>query len=1094
MRLDPESIPVLEAGTRLGLAVSAVTLVPCALLIALSRFATWQPHWLEAVVLFGLPAACVPVFALQAGPRWRNHWWAGLVALAACWFLLSPYVTANGRLTVGYPARSLAAEIELLVHGHFAWSPYRGAWAVTAAMAAIAAVSILTWYAMLALQWIGDRAAARAPAAPVNKLADAEWASRAEVLRRFSTDGGIVLGEITDPRGGDQFDPDDQESWGRQGKGRLITLDPSKGNAHTLVFSGSGSYKTAGVAIPNALTYAGPLVIIDPKGEIHNLTAPVREARGRKPWRITVDAGLDPIKLLTAVRPDDGGVFSDIAEWLLPTTGVDKSDGSAFFHQKSVRLLGSLLAHLHHSKKKGNLFAVANRILSLSTEAALRRNLQKAAAEYEGKEDFDYIAAGLSEVAKTEERQLSGVVATVANGLDWAGKSSMRGFLQSKDSGDVLLARLLDAETDVYITISTPIIQAVPGIARALVGALVRAIRDSTPATIARDKLPHRLFIIDEARAMRRMDYLVGVRDEGRAHGIHLMQIFQSYQQLVESYGSAGAGAWENSVDAVVIGPVTNANQAMALSRMVGQKTVTTSSSARQRSSQLFMPFSGSSGSSETTQIRETDLIRPAELRQLPPEAAIILAPGTPPILASKAIWFTRPEMQALVQDAFARQAPDEDGVVPGNEDVSVSPPGEDGAEIVDAVLLQADDARKPAPNPPSDSGAPPESADSPDGVAEEGRVQGSDVSGDESGASPAGPPQDEVVRRAEEAETPGPGPSLGEKVSSVSGGSTEQADDPDAEDQPVAEIAAPGEDEAHSPSEHVRLETDSAFQDASVSGEEPETADKSTSRPSIAPTATGRDAAAWALARGWRVVPDEADGATDPAGATGDEPASSGEEAADSATGESVAEAEVSRQDQAAHQAEEVETPGPGPSPDGRVSPVSEAPIEQAGDPDAEDQSGAEISVAANDAEHSSNEHARPEADGEFQDEDASVEEEGVADSAGDESVAMATPDVDPDLEAVIVNRAVYDSLVTRATSLKSSEVVEQVLADPSVEVPPGTQPRVIPPDVLGEGVEHTGAWSLVFVPDDGRSPVHRILFDKDGAIVGRVGPYHRA
>ena len=70
-------IPDLEVGTRLGLAVSAVTWVPCALLIALSRFAPWPPHWLEAVVLFGLPAACIPVFALQASSRWRNHWWAG---------------------------------------------------------------------------------------------------------------------------------------------------------------------------------------------------------------------------------------------------------------------------------------------------------------------------------------------------------------------------------------------------------------------------------------------------------------------------------------------------------------------------------------------------------------------------------------------------------------------------------------------------------------------------------------------------------------------------------------------------------------------------------------------------------------------------------------------------------------------------------------------------------------------------------------------------------------------------------------------------------------------------------------------------------
>ena len=129
-------------------------------------------------------------------------------------------------------------------------------------------------------------------------------------------------------------------------------------------------------------------------------------------------------------------------------------------------------------------------------------------------------------------------------------------FSNPKTMAIALLARLLDAKTDVYIVIPTTIIQAVPGIARALIGALVRAIRDSTPASTPRDELPHRLFIIDEARAMRRMDYLASVRDEGRAHGIHLMQIFQSYQQLLECYGRDGAGAWENSVDAVITGPV----------------------------------------------------------------------------------------------------------------------------------------------------------------------------------------------------------------------------------------------------------------------------------------------------------------------------------------------------------------------------------------------------------------------------------------------------------------------------------------------------------------------------------------------------------
>ena len=42
MRLNPEEISVLEVGTRLGLAVSAVTLVPCALPRSAAQDASWR--------------------------------------------------------------------------------------------------------------------------------------------------------------------------------------------------------------------------------------------------------------------------------------------------------------------------------------------------------------------------------------------------------------------------------------------------------------------------------------------------------------------------------------------------------------------------------------------------------------------------------------------------------------------------------------------------------------------------------------------------------------------------------------------------------------------------------------------------------------------------------------------------------------------------------------------------------------------------------------------------------------------------------------------------------------------------------------------
>ena len=386
----------------------------------------------------------------------------------------------------------------------------------------------------------------------------------------------------------------------------------------------------------------------------------------------------------------------------------------------------------------------ANRILAFTPEA-LKTRFAEAAEEHSQYEDRDFIHVALAEVANTEPRQLSGVTATAANGLSWAGHASTRGFLTSKPpDGKALLARVLDDQTDIYFRIPTPVLQANPGIARVLIGSLVRVLRDSAMEaeqlaredvkdpeapkanatapdlrTVKRrppsgddkeggkdgtkppEKKPRsrRLFLIDEARAMRRMDTLAAVRDEGRAYGIHLLQIFQSWQQVLECYGQHGAGAWANSVDAVVIGPVSDARQAQELTRMVGRHTVVTSSSSRQRNAQMFMPFSGTAGSSESTQLRELDLIQPSELRQLPPEAAIILAVGTAPIMASKAIWFTRAEMTKMVDQA---KTPSDPAKPPAETPVPVAL---EASDAVDPAAAETEAQDSPASEPVKEQG-----------------------------------------------------------------------------------------------------------------------------------------------------------------------------------------------------------------------------------------------------------------------------------------------------------------------------------------------------------------------------------------------------
>ena len=263
-------------------------------------------HWVEPVILAVLPATSIPLLAGNLNARNRPRALIGLFVIWALGVLLSPHTDLSGGMSVGHNLRVLVTDIALVAYGGFEPTPYRVARFSVSVLAMAAFVSIITYQLMALLQWSHDLARSRARVKPVRVLSDAEWAASDDVLRRLSTGGGIILGELTDPRRNHDFDPGDRESWGRQGTGRLITLDPRKGNAHSLIFSGSGSYKSAGVAIPNALTYAGPLIVIDPKGEIYDRTAEVRRVSGRRPWLITAGSGLDPIRLLTTINPGDG--------------------------------------------------------------------------------------------------------------------------------------------------------------------------------------------------------------------------------------------------------------------------------------------------------------------------------------------------------------------------------------------------------------------------------------------------------------------------------------------------------------------------------------------------------------------------------------------------------------------------------------------------------------------------------------------------------------------------------------------------------------------------------------------------------------------
>ena len=1122
---------------RLIAAVLVLVGAPFAGFTALVHHAPWPAHWVEPVILAVLPAACIPFLAGNPNPRSCPGTWSGLVVIWALGILLSPHTDLSGGVSVGHNLRVLFNEIGLVPFGGLQPTPYQIARLSVSALAMVSCVSVATYQLMAFLQLIHDLARSGAPARPVRVLSDAEWATPDDVRRRFSTEGGIILGELTDPRKNRDFDAGDRESWGRQGKGRLITLDPGKGNAHSLIFSGSGSYKSSGVAIPNALTFAGPLIVIDPKGEIYDLSAGVRRASGRRPWLITAEAGLDPIKLLTTICPKDGTVFSDLAEFSLITSGEDRSDAAAFFHRKALRLLTALLAYIHDLGKAGNVPAAAYRCLARPPDA-IRAEFLEAADEYgKGDSDQDYISVGLAEMAHTEDRQFSSIVATVVNGLEWAGKTTTRGFVESGElSGPELVARVLDPKTDIYIRIPTEVSQNAPEIARLLIGSLVRVIRVSVSGT-ADGEPDHRLFIIDEARALRRMDHLVSMRDEGRAYGIHLMQIFQSYQQLVECYGPHGAGAWENSVDAVVIGPVQNAVQAQALCRMIGRRTVVTASSSSQRSSQIFMPFSGSAGSSVSNQLRETELIQPSELRKLPPESAIILTTGMAPILASKAIWFTRSDMQERI--GYANREKEEEGTERASDGESLR------------RETHADPAPQQKPRPEPDQPGRPGSA-GPSEARNEFGSEGQTETGKTKGGKPEPEPTAGESVDDSQPRDPGRRPLPGDDAGACRG-PNEHREDPEEGGQTGQgdETAGPRSTDAETtPDPKARVTGD---QDGcALASELPEDLGAiGTDMTRLLPRAT----------RMQKAVPDqrsdhdgvdhggtesksavEADGDVDPA----HEKIEADETRADPGGGRKVSvsvssdRAETGRmpefpesatkRDQEAGLAEKTNCRVPEGAEDGgpvslatgsiaalpgrgspwrslqRViragawmlsvflfrnagqagpgrsmakrrpgdGPGHEVGFERANPAQRSEVHGGELQLSGNDH---GGETVSPELIGDMRDNER---------ESGDL----------PELRAAIHRNIVYDALIERSIALdaNTNTLARRALSEPFLRQPQGTSVRIVLPNVLGPGIDHPDCLSIVFIPDDRSSPIHRILVDESGKIAGTAGPYCRA
>ncbi len=469
------------------------------------------------------------------------------------------------------------------------------------------------------------------------------WASRSEVRARFSHPGGIVLGEMTDPlRETPNFRPGaKQRFWHKQGRGDLITLNPKEGNGHVLVMSRAGDFKTTGIVTSNILHYRGPLIVFDPKCELYARTRQARTDMGFNPVVIDASHGFDPARLIALLAEDHPSAWLRMARLMIPEDYASGVSNGKYFKDAATALFSALLAHYARIGSRNIIGNIAG-VLSLPPDQVH----DTIDAMMTGDAD-DFVVNRLRDVKDMESRFWYSIKTEITNNLAFAEYPDIERYW-TMDPDSPILPQLVDPETDIFLNIPQHVAEDFAPMLRLMLGSILVATQlvevNEAPRT-------RRLIVIDEASRLGAMDILENIRDRGRSIGLHLMMIYQDAGQIEKIWGQAGQRSWRNGCSAVIGGPVADPKSAQDLSTMLGSRMVRVATEGSSSQTPVMSgALGGSTSSSETEQVRDIPLISPTLISQLPGHAAIIAAPGTKPILATKAIWFTRDDMRERVK------------------------------------------------------------------------------------------------------------------------------------------------------------------------------------------------------------------------------------------------------------------------------------------------------------------------------------------------------------------------------------------------------------------------------------------------------------
>ena len=337
---------------------------------------------------------------------------------------------------------------------------------------------------------------------PSNMYGNAEWASQGDIK---SLNKGLEIG----------LDPVTGRSVRIQVEGNLITIAPPR------------TGKTGGFIIPNLVfsevnAWAGPAVVIDPKGDVYKAVKRHRETTMGRTVRcidpLGYSGGTDRWNPLALIDPNDILYLQSMALALLPQAGQETEAG-AYFRSRAVDLI---VAAILTTVRDGRPDPVSAANLLMDQEGLL--------AALQGRVDQTSIAA--RRILMMEERDRGNIISTAEQATQWLRDERMQAVVQDHtfDLGD-----LSNGDVDLFIVLPADE-------RKKILAPYVRWLLADLFASVRRNKPAERIVaFIDEAFVLGRFGAILEGAGELPGYGISLWTFWQSRHQIIETYGPNGA-------------------------------------------------------------------------------------------------------------------------------------------------------------------------------------------------------------------------------------------------------------------------------------------------------------------------------------------------------------------------------------------------------------------------------------------------------------------------------------------------------------------------------------------------------------------------